>query len=73
MHQTKLITNEHTPAKKAKLMEINAELRDLKDKDSLADYERVKGTLAEWEWSELKERIRVRFDNTIKERDSIFN
>jgi len=73
MRQTTHITNECTPAKKAKFMELNAELRDLKSQESLADYERCKGTLPEWQWSELKERIRVRFEKALKERNAIYN
>ncbi len=54
-------------------MELNADLRDLKSQESLADYERVKGTLSEWEWSELKEKIRIKFNNILKERNDILS
>ena len=73
MEQHTPITNQCTPAKKAKFMELNAELRDLKSQESLADYERCKWILPEWQWSELKERIRVRFENVLKERNAIYN
>ena len=39
MRQTTPITNECTPAKKARIMELHAELRELKSAESLADYE----------------------------------
>lgn len=73
MKQPSPINNQCTPEKKVKFMELNAELKDLKSMDSLADYERVKWTLPEYQWSELKERIRVRFENVLKERTNITN
>lgn len=56
---------------KLKFMELNADLRNLKSQDSLADYERTKGTLTESEWSEVKEKIRLKFDEILKERNDL--
>lgn len=58
---------------KLKFMELNADLRELKSLDSSTDYERAKGTLPEWEWSELKEKIRLKFNEILKERNDILN
>lgn len=61
-----------TPEKKLRFMELNAELRDLKSMESLADYERCKGTLPERDWEEVKEKIKARFDMILKERNDIY-
>jgi hypothetical protein len=73
MRQTTPITNECSPEKKTKFAELNAELRDLKSAENLADYERCKGTLPELEWEKLKERINDRFQKVLEERNKIYN
>ena len=61
------------PEQKIKFMQFNADLRELKSLDSLADYERAKGTLPEWQWSEMKEKIRIKFEKILEERNKISN
>ena len=58
---------------KIKFMQLNADLRELKSLDSLADYDRAKGTLPEWQWSEMKEKIRIKFEKILEERNDIIN
>lgn len=71
---------QHSPAprdilteEKVRFMQFNADLRELKSQESLADYKRAKGTLPEWEWSELKEKIRLKFNEILKERNDIIS